>query len=308
MKMILNKALKCSKKINFFSLVVFLFVCCVISGCVSHDKTTIEFEGFANQIFEVSDFEEVREMFTQIKNEDDFEGNIINVMNEFEKTGNLKDSYRIIEMLDYFEYESELIKKQFESCLKTEQENVIHSNSAEVLDKYTELVLQMYSDYYVDRTLLHPYEMKELIINTCTKAIGLNGQGGYYDTNPSHVKDQHYWWSPLFEKSQNYGEAGYQEVTIQNFPSGDFNAIVQSKVFYKTKPSDEGNSLKGYLYYKGQFVLNDYQLIISFLENFAEQGKVYVNEKYISEGTLTYYCIGENLNGNYFINVLRNSD
>ena len=133
--------------------------------------------------------------------------------------------------------------------------------------------------------------MSEAITANGDLVICETDNGGYYDDNSGEVKDESYWWSPLFKERARTGEVGYEKITTSNLFAGDFDVAMKTEVFYGTQPGDYGNSVSATLYYKGNRISSDYEDIDNFL-SMCSTGKVF----YWGDGDASdlFFIIGKN--------------
>ena len=244
-------------------LIIVLVTSFLLCACgVSPDRT----EAFVDSLLSLQPRNQFEKEFRSLSQSEELRTALTQRIETLSKEGRFENSCYLISRLEELGYRNEAVKNQFSLALEAEKKRVFQEGDKTDLADYINLIRSYHSSYYYTIFDCFPYDrMTEAIRGQCVPVIVEVGQGGYYDSHEGEVEEESYWWSPLFEERTKKGEVGYQQITKRNLFAGDFDVTIKSEIFYGTQPSDYGNSLSADLYYKGQYIMGNYQQISDFL-------------------------------------------
>lgn len=244
-------------------IILFLMLFLILSACgVSQDRA----EAFVSSLLSSQPRNQLEKEYKTLSQSEELKMALVQRIESLSREGRFADCCYLISRLEGLGYQNEAVKDQFSMALEAEKNRVFYTGDSSILADYISLIRTYNSSYYFTILDCFPYDgMTEAIREQCVPVIVEVGRGGYYDTHEGEVEEESYWWSPLFEERAKKGEVGYQQITKRNLFAGDFDVTIKSEVFYGTQPSDYGNTLSASLYYKGQYIMGDYQQISDFL-------------------------------------------
>ena len=253
---------------KFVALILALTMVFALCGCVMKKEEIPSFlDELADKAYtENHNDKQLAKRFQKATKNDEFDSVVSFYLEECSEADEFEKCVNIAGILDYYAYNSESIRNQFNNCVDRERSLLFQerddrmSNFIETIEEIKE------TSYYLSIIDFFPYEeMKEAITTNADLVICEIGSGGFYDTNDGEEKDESYWWSPLLNERARSGEVGYEKITKFNLFAGDFDVTMRTEVFYGTSPGDYGNSTSASLYYKGILISSNYNTIDNFL-------------------------------------------